>query len=154
MVESNTEAARPARRRSPARRPASIQKAATDSLFKGLDRFGLAPVMLMGLAYVTYTSVLQPIAKSYSAMVERVTETNAIIKDEITKNNLEDSQRVSAITAAQTLNQNIANENKALNERILAAIAAANEERRQIHQETRIVLERVERLLQKGSSSE
>jgi hypothetical protein len=154
MVESTTEAARPARRRSPPRRPASIQKQATDSLFKGLDRFGLAPIMLMGLAYITYTSVLQPIAKSYSAMVERVSETNAIIKDEITKNNLEDSSRVAAISAAQTLNQKLAEENRELNTRILEAIARADEERRTIHQETRVVLERVERLLQKGSSNE
>jgi hypothetical protein len=151
VVESNLEASRPTRRRAPARRPASIQKQATDSLFKGLDRFGIAPIMLMGLAYVTYTSVLQPIAKSYSAMVERVTETNAIIKDEITKNNLEDSSRVAAISAAQTLNQKLAEENRELNTRILQAIAKADEERRTIHQETRTVLERVEKLLSKGS---
>jgi hypothetical protein len=83
-------------------------------------------------------------------MVDKVGETNAIIKDEITKNNLEDTQRVAAISAAQTLNQQLAEENRALNTRILEAIGKADEERRTIHQETRAVLERVERLLSKG----
>ena len=150
MVDSLTEASRPARRKPATRRPpASIQKQATDSLYRGLDRFGLAPVMLLGLAYVTYTSVVQPIAHSYSAMVDKVGETNAIIKDEITKNNLEDTQRVAAISAAQTLNQQLAEENRALNTKILEAIGKADEERRKIHAETREVLERVERLLSK-----
>jgi hypothetical protein len=151
MVDSLTEASRPARRKTARRPPASIQKQATDSLYRGLDRFGLAPVMLMGLAYVTYTSVLQPIAHSYSAMVDKVGETNAIIKDEITKNNLEDTQRVAAISAAQTLNQQLAEENRALNTRILEAISKADAARTQIHTETQALLERVERLLSKGS---
>ena len=118
---------------------------------KALDRFGLAPILLLGLAYVGHTTVVQPIAKSYSQMVDKVTETNAIIKDEITKNNLEDAQRVNAISAAQALNQSIANENRALNEKILAATSEAAAERRKIHDETRVLLERVDRLLSKGS---
>jgi hypothetical protein len=84
-------------------------------------------------------------------MVDKVGETNAIIKDEITKNNLEDTQRVAAISAAQTLNQQLAEENRALNTKILEAIGKADEERRKIHAETREVLERVERLLSKGA---
>jgi formiminotetrahydrofolate cyclodeaminase len=127
-----------------------MQKQATDSLFKGLDRFGLAPVLLLGLAYVGHTTVVQPIAKSYSAMVDKVTETNAIIKDEITKNNLEDTQRVAAISAAQTLNQQLAEENRALNTRIIEALATADTARKDIHSETREVLERVLKALDKG----
>ena len=148
MVESNTEAARPARRRSTRRAPASMQKQATDSLFKGLDRFGLAPILLLAGAYVVQTSVIQPIAKSYSTMVDKVGDTNTMLRDAVERNNKEDSERVAAISAAQALNQAIANENRALNERILAATGEAAAERRKIHDETRIVLERVERLLQ------
>jgi hypothetical protein len=80
-------------------------------------------------------------------MIERVSETNSIIKDEITKNNLEDTQRVAAITAAQTLNQQLAEANRELNNKILDATAAATEDRRKIHAETQALLERVEKLL-------
>jgi hypothetical protein len=125
-----------------------VQKQATDSLFKGLDRFGLAPILLLAGAYVVQTSVIQPIAKSYSTMVDKVGDTNAMLRDAVERNNKEDSERVAAISAAQALNQAIANENRALNERILAATGEAAAERRKIHDETRIVLERVERLLQ------
>jgi predicted P-loop ATPase len=107
--------------------------------------------LLLGLAYIGHTQVVVPLAKAYSDVITKVGENNELLRNSVERNNQEDSERVAAITAAQTLNQNIANENKALNERILAAIAAANEERRAIHQDTRTVLERVEKLLSKGS---
>ena len=150
MTDTPSDIARPAKRSRPratTRVQASVQRQAADQLYRGLDRFGIAPVLLLGLAYVTYTSVLQPIAKSYSLMIERVSETNSIIKDEITKNNLEDTQRVAAITAAQTLNQQLAEANRELNNKILDATAAATEDRRKIHAETQALLERVEKLL-------
>ena len=151
MVESITEASRPARRKPTRRPPASVQKQATDSLFKGLDRFGLAPILLMGLAYVGHTQVVQPIAAAYANMVAKVAENNELLKTAVERNNAEDSERVAAITAAQALNKALAEENRALNTRILEAIAKADEERRTIHQDTRTVLERVEKLIAKGS---
>ena len=151
MSDTPADAARPARRRRSPPRAASVQKQATDSLFKGLDRFGLAPILLLAGAYVVQTSVIQPIAKSYSTMVDKVGDTNTLLRDAVERNNKEDGERVAAISAAQALNQSIANENRSLNERILAATAAADVERRKIHDETRAVLERVERLLSKGS---
>jgi hypothetical protein len=151
MVESNTEAARPARRRSPARRPASVQKAATDSLFKGLDRFGLAPIMLLGLAYVGHTQVIQPIAAAYANMVAKVAENNELLKAAVERNNAEDTERVADITAAQALNKQLAEENRALNTKILEAITNADTARKQIHSDTQAVLDRVEKLLSKGN---
>ena len=151
VVESITEASRPARRKPTRRPPASVQKQATDSLFKGLDRFGLAPILLMGLAYVGHTQVVQPIAAAYANMVAKVAENNELLKTAVERNNAEDSERVAAITAAQALNKALAEENRALNTRILEAIAKADEERRTIHQDTRTVLERVEKLIAKGS---
>ena len=150
MVESITEASRPARRK-PRRPPASVQKQATDSLFKGLDRFGLAPILLLGLAYIGHTQVVQPIAAAYAKMVADVGENNRLLKESVERNNAEDGQRVAAISAAQALNKALAEENRALNTRILEAIGNADTTRRQIHAETRAVLERVERLLSKGA---
>ena len=150
MSDIPADAARPARRARPratTRVQATIQKQATEQLLKGVDRLGIAPVLLLGLAYVTYSSVLQPLAKSYSATVEKVGETNALLRDAVERNNKEDGERVAAISAAQALNQAIANENRSLNERILAATGEAAAERRKIHEETRAVLERVEKLL-------
>jgi hypothetical protein len=103
--------------------------------------------MLLGLAYVTYSSVLQPLAKSYSSVVEKVGQTNDLLREAVELNNKEDAERVLQISAAQALNQKLAEDNKALNERILAATSEAAAERRKIHDETRVVLERVEKLL-------
>ena len=150
MVESITEASRPARRK-PRRPAASVQKQATDSLYRGLDRFGLAPVLLLGLAYIGHTQVVQPIAAAYASMVAKVAENNELLKTAVERNNAEDAERVKAISAAQALNQQLAEANRELNTKILDATAAATEDRRKIHAETRAVLERVERLLSKGA---
>ena len=150
MTDTPSDIARPARRSRPratTRVQASIQKQATDQVFKGIDRLGLAPIMLLGLAYVTYSSVLQPLAKSYSSVVEKVGQTNDLLREAVELNNKEDAERVLQISAAQALNQKLAEDNKALNERILAATSEAAAERRKIHDETRVVLERVEKLL-------
>ena len=99
-----------------------MQRQATDSLFKGLDRFGLAPVLLLGLAYIGHTQVVQPIAAAYASMVKTVAENNALLKSAVEKNNAEDSERVAAITAMQEMNKQLAQDNKALNGQILEAI--------------------------------
>ena len=151
VVESITEASRPARRKPTRRPPASVQKQATDSLFKGLDRFGLAPILLMGLAYVGHTQVVQPIAAAYANMVAKVGENNELLKSAVEKNNAEDTERVAAISAAQALNKALAEENRALNTRILEAITNADAARKQIHSDTQAVLDRVEKLLSKGN---
>lgn len=150
MVESNLESSRPAKRRPARRPPASIRKQATDTLYRGLDRFGLAPVLLLGLAYIGHTQVVQPIAAAYANMVQKVGENNELLKAAVEKNNAEDAERVAAITAAQALNRQLAEENRALNTKILEGIANADAARRQVHAETRAVLERVERMLTKG----
>ena len=121
MVEGNVDAARPKARR-PRRASASVQKQATDTIFKGLDRFGLAPIMLLGLAYIGHTQVVQPIATAYANMVAKVAENNELLKQAVEKNNAEDTERVAAISAAQALNKALAEENRALNNRILEAI--------------------------------
>jgi hypothetical protein len=126
-----------------------VQKQATDSLFKGLDRFGLAPILLMGLAYVGHTQVVQPIAAAYANMVAKVAENNELLKTAVERNNAEDTERVAAISAAQALNKALAEENRALNTRILEAITNADAARKQIHSDTQAVLDRVERLLSK-----
>lgn len=71
-----TDAARPARRRS--RRNAAARRT-TDSLYRGLDRFGLAPVLLIGFAYIVHTQVVMPIADSYAKMVQSVAEANKLL---------------------------------------------------------------------------
>ena len=121
MTDGNLDAARPARRRRPPTR-ATVQKQATDSLFKGLDRFGLAPILLIGLAYIGHTQVVQPIAAAYAHMVETVAENNRLLKEAIEQNNREDAQRVQAISAAQAANKVLAEENRALNNRILEVL--------------------------------
>lgn len=142
MVDSNLEASRPKSRRA-RRQPASVQKQATDTIFKGLDRFGLAPILLLGLAYIGHTQVVQPIAAAYAKMVTQVGDTNRMLKESLDLNNKEDAERVAAISAAQALNQKLAEENRALNTQILNAIDDANEDRRKIHGETREILDRV-----------
>jgi hypothetical protein len=149
MVESSLEASRPKARRP--RQPATPQKQATDTLFKGLDRFGLAPILLMALAYLGHTQVVQPIATAYMKMVAQVGDTNEMLRKEIETNNRDDMERVAAISAAQSLNQQLAETNRELNTQILQALAAANEERRKIHGETQAVLERVVRVLDKDA---
>lgn len=147
MVESATEAARPARKR--VRRPqVSVQKAATDSLFKGLDRFGLAPILLLGLAYIGHTQVVVPLANAYAKVVQQVGDNNALLRTAVEKNDAEDGRRVEMITTAIATIRGIAEENRVLNNRILEGIANADAARRQVHAETRSVLERVEQLLQ------
>ena len=148
MVESNTEAARPARRR--VRRPqASIQKQATDSLFKGLDRFGLAPVLLLALAYVGHSQVVQPIANAYAKMVADVDENNKLLKESVERNNQEDSVRVQSISAAQAENKALLEENKALNKQILEVVANSESVRKQIQADAQRILERVDQLINK-----
>ena len=152
MTDTPSDIARPARRSRPratTRVQASVQRQAADQLYRGLDRFGIAPVLLLGLAYVTYTSVLQPIAKSYSAMVDKVADTNAMLREAVEKNSREDGERVAQISAAQALNQQLAETNKELNNRILEAISKADASRTQIHSETQAILDRVEKLLLK-----
>ena len=151
MTDIPADAARPARRRTARRPPASAQKQATDSLFKGLDRFGLAPILLLGLAYVGHTQVIQPIAAAYANMVQKVAENNELLKTAVERNNAEDTERVAAITAAQALNKALAEENRAINTKILEAISNADTTRRQIHAETQSLLQRVEKLLAKGT---
>lgn len=146
MVESTTEAARPANRRN--RRPtATAQKQATDTLFKGLDRFGLAPILLIIGAYIVQTQVVQPIASAYTKMVAQVGDTNDMLRKAVEENNKEDTERVATISMAQELNRRLAEENRALNTKILEAIDAADKSRREIHGETQAVLERVLRAL-------
>ena len=120
-----TDAARPARRRRT--RPATAQRQATDSLFKGLDRFGLAPVLLLAVGYVGHTQVVQPIAAAYARMVSDVAENNKLIKQAVEDNNRDDTARVLAITEAQRLNRALAEENRALNTTILAKLEAVLE---------------------------
>ena len=121
MVESNTEAARPARRRS-YRRSDSVQKAATDSLFKGLDRFGLAPVLLLGLAYIGHTQVVVPLATAYANVVAKVGENNEMLRKAIETNDKEDGERVAVIAAAQAILKELAETNRGLNEKILQSL--------------------------------
>ena len=116
---------------------------------KALDRFGLAPILLLGLAYVGHTQVIQPIAAAYANMVQKVGENNELLRNAVDSNNKEDEVRVKAISAAQALNQQLAEANKELNQKILDATATAAEERRKIHAETQALLERVEKLLSK-----
>jgi hypothetical protein len=148
MVEGNLEASRPKARRP--RQPASAQKQAADTLYRGLDRFGLAPILLLALAYLGHTQVVQPIASAYMRMVAQVGDTNEMMRKAVEENNREDMERVAAISAAQALNQQLAEENRALNTRILEALATADAARREIHDETREVLERVLKALDKG----
>lgn len=145
-----TDAARPARRRRAPPRRSTLQRQATESLFKGLDRFGLAPVLLLGLAYVGHTQVVVPIATAYANMVATVADTNKMLRQAIEQNNREDAERVAAISAAQVANRELAEANRELNQSILAAIARADEERRSIHAATKTVLERVEARLAGG----
>ena len=151
VTDTPTDIARPARRRTraPTRAQASVQKQATDTAMKALDRFGLAPILLLGLAYVGHTQVIQPIAAAYANMVQKVGENNELLRNAVDSNNKEDEVRVKAISAAQALNQQLAEANKELNQKILDATATAAEERRKIHAETQALLERVEKLLSK-----
>ena len=107
MTEGNTEAARPSRRRPRQRAGQTLQRQATDSLFKGLDRFGLAPVLLLVGCWWAASKVLEPLVTEYRQAIRDIDETNKLLKEEIGRNNAEDGQRVEAIT-------NLQNENRAL----------------------------------------
>lgn len=96
MVESNLEAARPRRR--PARQPA--MPATTDTIYKGLDRFGLAPIIVLVGGWWISQSVLAPLIQEYREAIRDIDETNELLKDEIARNNREDDQRVEKITGA------------------------------------------------------
>jgi hypothetical protein len=124
------------------------QKTATESLYRGLDRFGLAPILLIFGAYIGHTQVVQPIAAAYSKMVAQVGDTNDMLRKAVEQNNREDSERVVAITTAQEMNRRLLEENRALNNKILENIDAADKARREIHGETKAVLERVLRALE------
>jgi len=152
MVESATEAARPARRRTTRRPAASVQKQASESIYRAWDRFGIAPVLLLGLAWFGHREVVVPLATAYSEMVNRVSENNTLLKTAVEKNDEEDGRRVEMITAAIATIRQIAEENRTLNNRILEGIANADAARRQVHAETRAVLERVEQLMTKGDT--
>ena len=106
---SEPDPARPAARSRPARRrqPASVQKQATDTIFKGIDRLGLAPVMLLVGGWWAASKVLEPMIAEYREAIRDIDETNKLLKEEIGNNNAEDGQRVEAIT-------NLQNENRAL----------------------------------------
>ena len=107
MTDTPTDIARPAKRRTTRRAPASVQKQTTDSLFKGLDRFGLAPVLLLVGGWWAASKVLEPLVTEYREAIRDIDETNKLLKEEISRNNTEDGQRVQAIT-------NLQNENRAL----------------------------------------
>jgi len=84
-----------------------VQKQATDTIFKGLDRFGLAPVVLLVGGWWAASKVLEPLMAEYREAVRAIAETNKLLKEEITSNDAEDGRRVEAIT-------NLQNENRAL----------------------------------------
>ena len=107
MVESNLEAARPKPSR---RRPSTAttaKRTATDTIFKGLDRFGLAPVLVLLVGWWAASKVLEPLLAEYRDAVRAISETNKLLKDEVASNDVEDCRRVEAITKLQ-------NENRAL----------------------------------------
>ena len=106
MVEGNVDAARPKARR-PRKASASVQKQATDSAYRALDRFGLAPVVLLVGGWWAASKVLEPMLSEYREAIRTISETNRLLKDEITQNDAEDGRRVEAIT-------NLQNENRAL----------------------------------------
>ena len=106
MTEGNLDAARP-KPRARRKAPASVQRQATDTIFKGLDRFGLAPVVLLVGGWWAASKVLEPLMAEYREAVRAIAETNKLLKDEITSNDAEDGRRVEAIT-------NLQNENRAL----------------------------------------
>jgi hypothetical protein len=105
----------------------------------------------LALAYVGHSQVVVPLANAYAKVVQQVGDNNALLKTAVEKNDAEDGKRVEMITTAISTIRQIAEENRVLNNRILEGIANADAARRQVHAETRAVLERVELLLKKGS---
>jgi hypothetical protein len=99
MVDSNLEASRPKARRP--RKAASVQQQATETLFKGLDRFGLAPILLLVAGWWAATKVLEPLFTEYREAIKSISETNRLLKDEVASNDAEDGLRVEAITTLQ-----------------------------------------------------
>lgn len=120
MTNTPSDIARPARRRK--KTSASVQKQATDSLYKGLDRFGLAPILLIALAYVGHTQVIVPIASAYAEMVRTVGDTNQMIRHAIDQNNAEDGKRVALLAQAEADIKRVTDENRELNQKILATL--------------------------------
>jgi len=84
-----------------------VQRQATDQLMRGLDRFGLAPVVLLVGGWWAASKVPEPLMAEYREAVRAIAETNKLLKEEITSNDAEDGRRVEAIT-------NLQNENRAL----------------------------------------
>jgi len=151
MVDSSLEASRPSPRRT-RKSSQSAQKQATDTIFKGLDRFGLAPILLLALVYLGHTQVVQPIATAYVKMVSQVGDTNEMLKKAIEQNNKEDMERVAVISAAQALNQSLAEQNRDLNTRILEALDTADEDRRKMYEAVQDVLGKVIKALENRDS--
>jgi len=107
----------------------------TDTVFKGLDRFGLAPILLIGLAYIGHREVVVPIAAAYTRMVSDVDENNRLLKQSLDENMRDDAVAVAAITEAQRVNRELSEgnrklseENRELNTRILDALERVLEE--------------------------
>lgn len=119
---TDLDAARPPRKRKTIPVAVQAQKQATESLFKGLDRFGLAPILLIGLAYIGHTQVIVPIANAYAKMVEAVAENNRLLREAIDKNNKEDGERVLLISKAEDEIRKLSEENRELNQQILALL--------------------------------
>lgn len=121
------DSARPAGRKRPAKPAAATARVvapprSTETLFSGLDRFGLAPILLLALAYLGHTQVVVPIAVAYAKMVDTVGDTNRLLRESIEKNNREDGERVATIAVAQAENRRLSEENRELNARILSRL--------------------------------
>lgn len=120
---TDADPARPAKRRrtAPRRVPGYANQGYIGQLSGLFDRFGLAPVLLVVLAWFVSFKVLIPIVDSYKQALQHIDQNNALLKNSLDANQLEDTKRVVEISAAQSANRDLLEENKMLNQKILAA---------------------------------
>ena len=73
---------------------ADAPQGSTDALYRGLERFGLAPFLLLALSWFVYRDLLHPLAESYRHLVDTTAENSKLIREEIQKSNEVDAERV------------------------------------------------------------
>ena len=88
------------------------QGSSTEVLYRGLERVGLAPLLLVALSYFVYRDLLHPLAESYRKLVDTTAENSQLIREEIQKGNQVDAERVLFFKARGEETQAILTENR------------------------------------------
>lgn len=79
-------------------------------------------MLLLGLAYFGHTQILVPLAAAYSSVISKVGENNEMLRKAIDQNNKEYGERVALLAKAEAEIKQVSEENRELNQKILATL--------------------------------